>query len=153
MCLSCCVRDQPAAGKLVTCAVTKFATLYVYLHCSILCLLPCRPQQGACPHPACHIYPSQPDAMPYSLTPFDMSFGTSASCLQGYQLDVRVHTLLVITIFSTFIVIVGEMCRPNNFLLAAARPMLIIMQGIWFIQVAHILFRGGHAVVCSKRLG
>ncbi len=74
-------------------------------------------------------------------------------CLQGYALDVRVHTLLVITILSTFVVIVGEMCRPNNFLLAAARPMLIIMQGIWFIQVAHILFRGGRTVGFSIELG
>ena len=63
------------------------------------------------------------------------------------------HTLLVITILSTFVVIVGEMCRPHDFLLAAARPMLIIMQGIWFIQVAHILFRGGHTVACSIELG
>ena len=75
------------------------------------------------------------------------------SCLQGAQLDVRVHTLLVITILCTFVVIVGETCRPNSFLLAAARPMLIIMQGIWLVQVAHILYRGGHRSGCCIELG
>eukprot|EP00891_Asterochloris_glomerata_P005086 jgi/Astpho2/5086/Aster-08022 len=69
------------------------------------------------------------------------AFHLQAHRSEGAQLDVRVHTLLVITILCTFVVIVGETCRPNSFLLAAARPMLIIMQGIWLVQVAHILYR------------
>ena len=63
------------------------------------------------------------------------------------------HILLVITILCTFVVIVGEICRPNNFLLAAARPMLTVMQGIWLIQVAHILYRGEHRTGFGMKLG
>lgn len=62
--------------------------------------------------------------------------------LRGDQLDVEIHTLLVITIFLTAIVIFAEIQHKSNVLLASLRPILVIMQGVWFVQAAFILFRG-----------
>jgi hypothetical protein len=62
--------------------------------------------------------------------------------LRGDQLDVEIHTLLVITIFLTAIVILAEIQHKSNVLLASLRPILVIMQGVWFVQAAFILFRG-----------
>ena len=62
--------------------------------------------------------------------------------LRGDLLDVEIHTLLVLTIFLTAIVILAEIQHKSNVLLAALRPVLVIMQGVWFVQAAFILFRG-----------
>lgn len=62
--------------------------------------------------------------------------------LRGDQLDVEIHTLLVITIFLTAVVILAEIQHKSNVLLASLRPILVIMQGVWFVQAAFILFRG-----------
>lgn len=62
--------------------------------------------------------------------------------LRGDLLDVEIHTLLVITIFLTAIVIFAEIQHNSNVLLSALRPILVIMQGVWFVQAAFILFRG-----------
>ena len=62
--------------------------------------------------------------------------------LRGDLLDVEIHTLLVLTIFLTAIVILAEIQHKSNVLLASLRPVLVIMQGVWFVQAAFILFRG-----------
>ena len=62
--------------------------------------------------------------------------------LRGDFLDVEIHTLLVITIFLTAVVIFAEIQNRSSVLLAAMRPILVIMQGVWFVQAAFILFRG-----------
>ena len=62
--------------------------------------------------------------------------------LRGDLLDVEIHTLLVITIFLTAVVIFAEIQHKSNVLLSALRPILVIMQGVWFVQAAFILFRG-----------
>ena len=62
--------------------------------------------------------------------------------LRGDLLDVEIHTLLVITIFLTAVVIFAEIQHKSNVLLSALRANLVIMQGVWFIQAAYILFRG-----------
>lgn len=73
--------------------------------------------------------------------------------LRGDLLDVEIHTLLVITIFLTAVVIFAEIQHKSNVLLSALRPILVIMQGVWFVQAAFILFRGkldrGSAVKCT----
>jgi hypothetical protein len=61
--------------------------------------------------------------------------------LKGYQLEVYVHLLLVLTVFATVAAMFAEMRFRNNILWATARPILVLQQGVWFIQVAHILFR------------
>ena len=62
--------------------------------------------------------------------------------LRGDLLDVEIHTLLVITIFLTAIVMFAEIQHKSNVLLSALRANLVLMQGVWFIQAAYILFRG-----------
>lgn len=62
--------------------------------------------------------------------------------LRGDLLDVEIHTLLVITIFLTAVVMFAEIQHNSNVLLSALRPILVIMQGVWFVQAAFILFRG-----------
>lgn len=60
--------------------------------------------------------------------------------LRGDLLDVEIHTLLVLTIFLTAVVILAEIQHKSNVLLSALRPILVIMQGVWFVQAAFILF-------------
>ena len=62
--------------------------------------------------------------------------------LRGDLLDVEIHTLLVLTIFLTAVVILAEIQHKSNVLLSSLRPILVIMQGVWFVQAAFILFRG-----------
>ena len=62
--------------------------------------------------------------------------------LRGDWLDVEIHTLLVITIFLTAVVMLAEIQYKSNVLLSALRANLVLMQGVWFIQAAFILFRG-----------
>lgn len=62
--------------------------------------------------------------------------------LRGDLLDVEIHTLLVLTIFLTAVVILAEIQHKSNVLLSALRPILVIMQGVWFVQAAFILFLG-----------
>lgn len=62
--------------------------------------------------------------------------------LRGDLLDVEIHTLLVLTIFLTAVVILAEIQHKSTVLLSALRPILVIMQGVWFVQAAFILFLG-----------
>lgn len=61
--------------------------------------------------------------------------------LKGSPLEIIVHKLLVITIAASALVMLAEIRYPNNVLLTASRSMLVGLQGIWFIQIAYILFR------------
>lgn len=69
--------------------------------------------------------------------------------LRGDLLDVEIHTLLVITIFLTAVVIFAEIQHKSNVLLSALRANLVIMQGVWFVQAAYILFRGRAFNCCN----
>ncbi|KAK9807527.1 hypothetical protein WJX72_001620 [[Myrmecia] bisecta] len=60
--------------------------------------------------------------------------------LKGTMLDFALHLLLVLTIFTTAIVIFAEMSHPHNMLLAALRGSLVFLQGVWFIQIGNILY-------------
>mmetsp|Transcript_10178 Transcript_10178/g.30607 ORF Transcript_10178/g.30607 Transcript_10178/m.30607 type:complete len:322 (+) Transcript_10178:368-1333(+) len=61
--------------------------------------------------------------------------------LKGSPTEILVHKILVITIAASAIVMLAEIRYKNNVLLTAARAMLVGLQGIWFIQIAYILFR------------
>ena len=69
--------------------------------------------------------------------------------LRGDLLDVEIHTLLVITIFLTAVVMFAEIQHKSNVLLSALRANLVLMQGVWFIQAAYILFRGNLRLTIS----
>ena len=61
--------------------------------------------------------------------------------LKGSALEIIVHKLLVITIFTTAGIIFLEMRFPNCFLLTAVRAQLVLLQGVWWIELAYIMFR------------
>ncbi|EIE18466.1 hypothetical protein COCSUDRAFT_60132 [Coccomyxa subellipsoidea C-169] len=61
--------------------------------------------------------------------------------LKGTPLDWSLHVLLVMLIFAASLVCFGEYRFQGSFVLTAARGQLVLLQGIWFIQIAEILFK------------
>jgi len=62
--------------------------------------------------------------------------------LEGSDLNWKVHFLLVMTIFAAVGAILGEIAAPGNVLLGMARAQLVMLQGVWFMQIAKLLFEG-----------
>ena len=65
--------------------------------------------------------------------------------LEGSELNWKAHLLLVMSIFAAVGAILGEIAAPGNVLLGLARAQLVMLQGVWFMQIAKLLFEG----VCS----
>ena len=61
--------------------------------------------------------------------------------LKGSDLEVVVHKILVITIAMSAVVIFAEIRSKSTVLLTLARSLLVILQGIWFVQIGLILFK------------
>ncbi|BDA48314.1 Transmembrane protein 45B [Coccomyxa sp. Obi] len=61
--------------------------------------------------------------------------------LKGTPLDWSLHFLLVILVFAASLVCFGEYRFPGSFVLTVLRGQLVLLQGIWFIQIAEILFK------------
>jgi len=59
------------------------------------------------------------------------------------QLDQDVHFLLMLSMAGATVATAAEGALPGSFALAAARPMLLLLVGSWFVQIGHILFQGG----------
>lgn len=62
--------------------------------------------------------------------------------LEGLELNWKAHLLLVMTIFAAVGVIFAEIKSPGNALLGVARAQLVLLQGVWFMQIAKLLFEG-----------
>lgn len=62
--------------------------------------------------------------------------------LKGPRVEVMVHLILVLQVFSTVVAIIAEMAAPSSILMASARPWLTMLQGIWWIQTAYIMYTG-----------
>jgi len=62
--------------------------------------------------------------------------------LEGSDLNWKAHFLLVMTIFAAVGAILGEIAAPGNVLLGMARAQLVMLQGVWFMQIAKLLFEG-----------
>lgn len=54
-------------------------------------------------------------------------------------LDIHVHTLLIISIFITFLAVANEWKHRNSILAAIVRSLCFLLQGTWFIQVILLL--------------
>lgn len=74
--------------------------------------------------------------------------------------DQLVHVLLTWLILGCAVVCAAEIVAPNSLLLALARPLVVMLQGTWFIQIGHMLFQGarggrewgrGVAAACSHQ--
>ena len=71
--------------------------------------------------------------------------------LEGSELNWKAHLLLVMSILAAVGAILGEIAAPGNVLLGVARAQLVMLQGVWFMQIAKLLFEGVHdcpAVPC-----
>ena len=64
--------------------------------------------------------------------------------LEGSELNWKAHLLLVMSIFAAVGAILGEIAAPGNVLLGLARTQLVMLQGLWFMQIAKLLFEGVH---------
>ena len=62
--------------------------------------------------------------------------------LEGSELNWKAHLLLVMSIFAAVGAILGEIVAPGNVLLGLARAQLVMLQGVWFMQIAKLLFEG-----------
>ena len=70
--------------------------------------------------------------------------------LEGSELNWKAHLLLVLTIFAAVGAIMGEIAAPGNVLLGLARAQLVMLQGVWFMQIAKLLFEGLAPTACSS---
>ena len=62
--------------------------------------------------------------------------------LKGTALDMRLHLILVLVIFLSSFICFLEIQFPHSFALTTIRAQLVLLQGIWFYQIAAILFKG-----------
>ena len=62
--------------------------------------------------------------------------------LKGTALDMKVHYILVLIVLANSATCFLEIAAPSNFLLTTARAQFTLLQGLWFYQVAEILFKG-----------
>ncbi|KAK9917098.1 hypothetical protein WJX75_000858 [Coccomyxa subellipsoidea] len=60
--------------------------------------------------------------------------------LEGSDLNWKAHLLLVMSIFAAAAVILAELQFPQSALLGILRAQLVMLQGIWFMQIAKLLF-------------
>ncbi|CAL5223553.1 g6086 [Coccomyxa viridis] len=60
--------------------------------------------------------------------------------LEGSELNWKAHLLLVMSILAAVGAILGEIAAPGNVLLGLARAQLVMLQGVWFMQIAKLLF-------------
>lgn len=65
--------------------------------------------------------------------------------LEGSDLNWKAHLLLVMSIFAAAAVILAELQSPQNALLGILRAQLVMLQGVWFMQIAKLLFEGAHS--------
>ncbi|KFM23782.1 Transmembrane protein 45B [Auxenochlorella protothecoides] len=61
--------------------------------------------------------------------------------LKGPKIEILVHLILVIQIFLTVVAVVFEALMPTSFAAALARPLSTVIQGVWWIQTAYIMYR------------
>ena len=60
--------------------------------------------------------------------------------LKGPAIEVMVHLILVLVIFATFISCVFEGFNRGQVLVGSLRPLLTLLQGVWWVQTAFIMF-------------
>lgn len=81
---------------------------------------------------------------------FALEFALFAFHLEGTALDVRAHSLLVVTIGCCAALSAVEALAPENspfaVEVAAAKAFATWLQGCWFIALAEILFKGRRAM-------
>lgn len=65
--------------------------------------------------------------------------------LKGPSVEIILHLILVLIIFSTVIAIIAEGCAPRSLLIGSIRPYAVLLQGVWWIHLAHMMYRSNQA--------
>jgi hypothetical protein len=65
--------------------------------------------------------------------------------LKGTLLDMRVHLILVMVVFLAAAVCFAEVAKPHSIVVSTVRAQLVMLQGLWFYQIAAILFKDNPA--------
>jgi hypothetical protein len=60
--------------------------------------------------------------------------------LKGPAIEIMVHLILVLVIFATFIACIFEGFNKDSILASSLRPLLTLLQGVWWVQTAFIMF-------------
>lgn len=59
--------------------------------------------------------------------------------------QVMVHLILVLQVFATVVAMAAEGCRPGSVVVATLRPALTLLQGVWWVQTAYIMYTANPA--------
>jgi hypothetical protein len=70
--------------------------------------------------------------------------------LEGSELNWKAHLLLVLTIGAAAAAVLAEMHAPSSALLGVVRAQAVLLQGVWFMQIAKLLFEGARAPPCRR---
>ena len=70
--------------------------------------------------------------------------------LEGSDLNWKAHLLLVLTIGAAAAAVLAEMRAPSSALLGVVRAQAVLLQGVWFMQIAKLLFEGARAPPCRR---
>lgn len=55
--------------------------------------------------------------------------------LKGPEIEVIMHLIMALLVFATVIAVAVEAACPHNLFIASMRPMLTIVQGVWWLQM------------------
>jgi hypothetical protein len=60
--------------------------------------------------------------------------------LKGPPIEIMVHLILALQVGSTVVAICVEAASPRSIVVATLRPVLTLLQGVWWIQTAYIMY-------------
>ena len=60
--------------------------------------------------------------------------------LKGPPIEIMVHLILALQVASTVIAIIFEAANSSSIVAASVRPALTLLQGVWWIQTAYIMY-------------
>ncbi|PSC75597.1 Transmembrane 45B [Micractinium conductrix] len=60
--------------------------------------------------------------------------------LKGPRVEVLLHLILGLQVFATVVAVLVELAAPSSILAASARPWLTMLQGIWWMETARIMY-------------
>jgi len=60
--------------------------------------------------------------------------------LKGPDIEIMVHLILVLQVFATVVAMGVEAASEESLIAGAVRPALTLLQGVWWIQTAYIMY-------------
>lgn len=60
--------------------------------------------------------------------------------LKGPEIEVTMHLIVALLVFATVASIAVEAAAPRSLMVATVRPAVTVLQGVWWIQMAYMMF-------------